>query len=334
MNLAVGLPDLHPGKASPIGAAFLTSNLVYPNLVGNDIGCGIGLYRTNLDARAKRRASWADRLRGLDDAWDGSAADYLHQRGIAPTAHDASLGTIGGGNHFAEFQTVEQILDPEVAASAGIDASRMHLCVHSGSRGFGAAILSSHLERFGAAGLEAGSLELDRYLESHNHALAWARANRDLISRRMLDAVEAEGYPLADTTHNWVERTPAGWLHRKGAAPATADLVIIPGSRGAFTYVVAPIEPREESAWSLAHGAGRKWTRTDSRGRLADRFTARQLERTELGSTVICEDRDLLYEEAPQAYKNITTVIDDLVAAGLMRVVAILRPVLTYKVRR
>jgi release factor H-coupled RctB family protein len=49
---------------------------------------------------------------------------------------------------------------------------------------------------------------------------------------------------------------------------------------------------------------------------------------------VICEDKELLYEEAPQAYKNITIVIDDLVQAGLADILAILRPLVTYKVRR
>lgn len=57
------------------------------------------------------------------------------------------------------------------------------------------------------------------------------------------------------------------------------------------------------------------------------------MRRTKLGSFVICEDRDLLYEEAPQAYKNIETVIDDMVSFGLISVVAIFEPVLTYKVR-
>jgi len=49
---------------------------------------------------------------------------------------------------------------------------------------------------------------------------------------------------------------------------------------------------------------------------------------------VICEDRELLYEEAPQAYKNITIVINDLVQAGLVDVLAVMKPLVTYKVRR
>ena len=49
---------------------------------------------------------------------------------------------------------------------------------------------------------------------------------------------------------------------------------------------------------------------------------------------MICEDRELLYEEAPQAYKNITIVIDDLVQAVLVDVLAVMKPLVTYKVRR
>ena len=66
---------------------------------------------------------------------------------------------------------------------------------------------------------------------------------------------------------------------------------------------------------------------------MRERFKPAQLTRTGLGSRVVCADRHLLYEEAPPAYKNIEVVIEDLVDAGLIRVVAKLRPILTYKTR-
>jgi release factor H-coupled RctB family protein len=50
-------------------------------------------------------------------------------------------------------------------------------------------------------------------------------------------------------------------------------------------------------------------------------------------SYLICEDRALLYEEAPQAYKDVDRVVGDLVEAGAAAVVAALRPLLTYKTR-
>lgn len=123
-----------------------------------------------------------------------------------------------------------------------------------------------------------------------------------------------------------------GWLHRKGAAPADQGPVVIPGSRGDYSYVVEPVAS-DASLWSLAHGAGRKWMRTECRERLAARHTAEQLGRTALGSRVICDDRALLFEEAPEAYKSIATVIRALEASGLVRVLARLKPVLTYKTR-
>jgi release factor H-coupled RctB family protein len=101
-----------------------------------------------------------------------------------------------------------------------------------------------------------------------------------------------------------------------------------------MSYVVAPRESGDRHAFSIAYGAGRKWSRSESRGRLERRFSAKDLIRTELGSHVICEDKELLHEEAPQAYKNISIVIDDLVQEGLVDVVATLGPVATYKVRR
>jgi len=56
--------------------------------------------------------------------------------------------------------------------------------------------------------------------------------------------------------------------------------------------------------------------------------------RTDLGGLVICERKALIYEEAPQAYKNIDIVIQDMVDADLIQVMAVLRPVLNYKTRR
>ena len=55
VRLAVGFPDLHPGKDTPVGAAFVTEGLIYPNLIGGDIGCGMALFKTDLDAEEFRK---------------------------------------------------------------------------------------------------------------------------------------------------------------------------------------------------------------------------------------------------------------------------------------
>jgi len=334
MRLAVGLPDLHPGKGSPIGAAFITDGWIYPALVGNDIGCGIGLWRTDLSAKRVRQEFWAGRLRELDGAWDGDVEAFLGARGIAASGYEGSLGTIGGGNHFAELQAIESSPKSPECERLGIAPDAVYLCVHSGSRGFGEAIFRDHFARFASDGLRSETEDAARYVAQHDHAKRWASANRELIALRIFDGLRTSGTRMIDVCHNSVEPVGKQWLHRKGAAPSTQGAVVIPGSRGAFSYVAVPREPNESSAFSLAHGAGRKWSRSDSRARLEKRFAAKDLVRTPLGSYVICEDKNLLYEEAPQAYKNITVVIDDLVRADLIDVIAVLKPLVTYKVRR
>ena len=140
---------------------------------------------------------------------------------------------------------------------------------------------------------------------------------------------------MLDVCHNSV--TPAEvegracWLHRKGAAPADRGPVVIAGSRGAFTFLVRPSGDGAANLRSLAHGAGRRWRRGEARGRLSRRYRPEQLRRTALGSHVICDDRELLYDEAPEAYKDIETVVADLEAAGLLEVIGVLRPLITYK---
>ncbi len=331
MRLAVGLPDLHPGKGSPIGAAYAAEGWVYPALVGNDIGCGIGLWRTELGAHRLKREDWASRMRNLDDGWDGDVQEFLAVHGVDPSGFEQSLGTIGSGNHFAELQTLEELVNAEAGQQLGVSSDAVYLCVHSGSRGFGEAILREHTGVAGAGGLEAGSTEAARYLTRHDHARKWAVANRALIAQRLAATLKTNVTRVLDICHNYVEPVSLAdtecWLHRKGAAPSTEGAVLIPGSRGAFTYLMRPTEPTVRSAFSLAHGAGRKWSRSDCRGRLEKRYTTKDLTRTELGSIVICEDKDLLYEEAPQAYKNISVVIEDLVNEGLAEVIGILRPV-------
>jgi release factor H-coupled RctB family protein len=73
----------------------------------------------------------------------GNAASLegLAEAGLAPMPFDASLGTIGGGNHFCELQAIEEILVPEAAADAGLDPSQICVLVHSGSPGLGFSIL-------------------------------------------------------------------------------------------------------------------------------------------------------------------------------------------------
>ena len=370
MCCGVGMPDLHPGKGQPIGAAFVTQDQIYPHLVGSDIGCGMGLWKLDVTKRQVKLDKWVKRLVDLDDPWkDGDTEQWLNDAGVK-TNDDSlkeanrKLGTIGGGNHFAEIQHVNEIFDHEVLSGLGLDQLSVVFLAHSGSRGLGQKILRTHVDNFGSQSLTneavgANGLPLNgqdamlHYLEQHDYAVQWAVANRDLIAERFCERLGVKRKALLDVSHNTVTAVVqpsiealglehAGgeryWIHRKGASPTDQGLVMIPGSRGSLSYLVKPrefdVDDLAAGGFSLAHGAGRKWKRSESRGRLEKRYTVKDLEVTDLGSRVICKKRDLLYEEAPQAYKNISTVVDDLVQAGMVDVIASFKPLITYKTRK
>ncbi|MDC8015747.1 RNA ligase RtcB family protein [Tahibacter soli] len=336
MHRVVGMPDLHPGRGYPVGAAFFSTNRLYPALVGNDIGCGMALWRTDIAAAKLNIDKLEKRLGSIDAPLDPAWNDVVAALDLPPTGHERALGTIGGGNHFAELQALDECYDDDAVARMGIDRRHLLLLVHSGSRGLGEAILRDHVARHGHAGLERGGADCAQYLDRHAQALRFARANRSLIAQRMLMRLRASGSTAIDVDHNLVAPAIvdglAGWLHRKGATPSDAGPVVIPGSRGDYSYLVEPVADAR-SLYSLAHGAGRKWMRTECKDRLSARYSVAQLARTALGSRVVCDDRALIYEEAPEAYKSIDSVVAALRAAGLVRLLARLRPVLTYKTR-
>lgn len=330
------MPDLHPGKYGPAGAAILARGL-HPELAGTDIGCGMGLYALDCRARHLKLDRLADRLRVLDEP----CADHAHAVNdaldIAPTAFDASLGSIGGGNHFCEVQAIEDILAPEQAASVGLEREGVCVLVHSGSRGLGADVLRRHWQG-GTAPLAADSEAARHYMRDHDHAVRWARRNRAIIAARAGHAAGTQVRLLSDVPHNFIERIAeagacTGYLHRKGAAAANRGLVPVPGSRGTLSYLVEPLKPDDtDSLCSLAHGAGRKFDRGAMHGRAgATKSDLVRLTRNPFGGIVVCEDRDLLVEEAPEAYKSIARVIADLEQFGLARVVATFRPLVTFK---
>ncbi len=335
---AVGMPDIHPGKGSPVGAVFMSRGKFYPHIPGNDVGCGMGFWQTTLKLNKIKADKWQKKLSNLENQWNGNIRGWLETEAIEPGIFDAAHGTLGGGNHFAEIQKVETIFDPEMFEKMNLDKKRLYLLIHSGSRSLGESLYRSHTDVRAAGFLSEESEEAKVYLERHDYALRWAASSRKLIATRFVDQIGGDCTPVLDSSHNSISgRMVDGekvWIHRKGATPSDTGPVMIPGSRGSFSYMVVATGDQEENLWSLAHGAGRKWDRGSCKGRLKGKWNASALTKTELGSLVICEDKELLFQEAPQAYKNIDSVIRDMTDAGLIKVVAAFRPVLTYKTRK
>jgi tRNA-splicing ligase RtcB len=277
--------------------------------------------------------------RSGDAAWLPS--DLLE----APWRRDPVLGTIGGGNHFVELLEVADVLDTRTAYRWGVRPGQLAFMIHSGSRTVGKAIGDAWRRRTRAEwpegvaqpevlSLDAASEACSAYLEAENTAANFGWLNRfvlaEVMRRRLRTVFGDVAAPLVfDLPHNITERRGAGFVTRKGACPAHPDQpVIIPGSMGASSFLMAGCGSGRflESA---SHGAGRAVTRFEL-GRRGSRFR----DATSLGLdgvTCITLKAERRIEEAPAAYKPIGPVIEARVAAGVVRPVARMEPLVTFK---
>lgn len=328
MSVVAGFPDLHPGRYGPVGAAFLADR-IWPQLVGPDIGCGMALFRLDLSRRRLKLDKAARRLAVLEDGADPELAlAALEAAGLTGLIGPEALGTIGGGNHFCEVQVVDTVFDP---ACTELRKDDLCLLVHSGSRGRGAGIFHG-LDDSWKQGYAAGSDAAKRYLALHDAATRWARVNRALIATAASGALGAEVQLICDTVHNHVVPQSDAWLHRKGAACPDGGLVPLAGSREAPSYLLRVLDLVPEALGSVSHGAGRRYDRSSMHGRLRKtRSEMASLTHTRFGGRVICGDRDLLLEEAGQAYKDPEQVLHDLSGFGLADAVVRLLPLITFK---
>lgn len=209
------MPDTHTGMGMPIGGVIASEEVVIPNAVGTDIGCGMGFVGTNIrlaevrdittpngsliegivgdilrnipvgfNHHKKRQASMC-----LDNAMR-ELERYEDNAELLPEIEDGyfQIGTLGGGNHFIELQED--------------DEGYIGIMLHSGSRHFGNEICryfngkakalnekwhSSVPAEYRLAFLPMDTKEGRQYLNWMNLALDFAYENRS----QMLAAVKA-----------------------------------------------------------------------------------------------------------------------------------------------
>jgi Uncharacterized conserved protein len=304
----VGLPDLHDGKV-PVGTTIKVKDKVYPYLIGNDIGCGMSLFHTHVKLKKLNMKNLIKRLENTKIQGKFS---------------------IGGGNHFAELQQIEKIYHQEDANQLYLDKKFLYVLVHSGSRNIGERIYRQYASK---NVLEKDTQEMKDYLNKHQKAIEFAIENRVQIADLLMEKTKLKynNDMIIDCIHNYIEIDNHDYYHHKGSVSSWNQFVIIAGSRGTYSYIVKCI-PKEETLYSLSHGAGRKWPRYLCKGRLVGKYShIDDLKATTMNGKVITNQKELLYEEASEAYKNIDDVIHILLEYGCIELVARLKPMVTYK---
>lgn len=213
------MPDTHSGYGMPIGGVLASSEVIIPNAVGVDIGCGMGLVHTNVPARLLRDVKTSqgtlaqvlvgqimrDVPQGFEHHREPQRSEFLDRfpvqrlfhygRDRLPTIDEAyvQLGTLGGGNHFIELQEDDQ--------------GYLGIMVHTGSRNLGFKVanyfnqVAKDLNRtmgseippeFDLAYLPLETKEAAGYVEWMNFSLEFARHNREQIMRKV-KAIVYEG---------------------------------------------------------------------------------------------------------------------------------------------
>ncbi|MBM4169286.1 MAG: RtcB family protein [Ignavibacteria bacterium] len=277
------------------------------------------------------------------------------------------LGTLGSGNHFAEIQYVAEVFDAETAKAFGLWMDQIVVLIHTGSRGLGHQVCTDYLDimqlgmkKYGIqivdrqlACVPVSSQEGQDYLAAMGAAANFAFANRQMISHWVREAfhrVMGEGRlnVVYDVAHNIAKieehKIDGGrrnvLVHRKGATRAfprhrpdipkdyfeVGQPVLIPGSMGTCSYVLVGTEQAmEETFGSTCHGAGRAKSRHAAKKEItADRLIS---DLKAKGIHVRGASKSGLTEENPNAYKDVSLVVDVVHNAGISRKVAKLVPI-------
>ncbi len=276
------------------------------------------------------------------------------------------VGTLGSGNHYLEVQYVAEIYDREVAQAFGLFENQVVVTIHCGSRALGHQIATDYLPVLAKAARKYGipikekelvcapidSEEGKAYFKAMCCGINCALANRQVITH-LVRLVFNRVFPklhlklLYDVSHNTckveyhnIEGTKKKlYVHRKGATrawgPGRPELpetyrkvgqpVIIGGSMGTASYILVGTKEGEEKAFgSACHGAGRTMSRNQAiRSFRAEEIIERLRKR---GIIVLGKSKKGLAEEAPEAYKDVSLVIDATCKAGLTKKVAKLLP--------
>ena len=290
--------------------------------------------------------------------------DKAFKRGMA------QLGTLGAGNHFIELQEVVEIFDINKAKIFGISPGQLIVMIHTGSRGFGHQICDDFLHEMQKIAVKSIKSLPDRqlvnvpirsdigrrYFAAMACAANYAWANRQIISHFIAEVLmqtlsissrELSWKLLYDVCHNIakIENHNGNELivHRKGATralpPFHTDLpsnyksvgqpVIIPGDMGTSSYLLAGYEKSEETFHSSCHGAGRVMSRSLAIKLGKSRSILNELKHK--GISIRCANSKTLLEEMPDAYKNVSNVVDVIDKVGIAVKVAKFKPLVVIK---
>lgn len=328
------MPDTHQGFGMPIGGVLATTDVIIPNAVGVDIGCGMCSIETNIDKwhkddliailkklRFAIPVGFGRHLKPVDQSKlpEKNTENPHYEKFFEQSLFQ--IGTLGGGNHFVELQK----------------NSKGNLCImiHSGSRNLGKQVADFYNRKakelnekyfsgipsnWDLAFLPLKSDEGKAYIKEMEYCVDFALANRREMMRSCETAIyevfkprqKVEFSHFINIAHNYARMENHFGknviIHRKGATSAKENEIgLIPGSQGTKSYIVKG-KGNRESFESCSHGAGRKMGRKVAQNTLDIGQEKAKLEK--LGVIHAIRNVDDL-DEAPGSYKDIDVVMKE-----------------------
>jgi tRNA-splicing ligase RtcB len=200
------------------------------------------------------------------------------------------------------------------------------------------------------------SSEAENYFKSMACGANYAWANRQMIVHWVRESFEKvfnkkpenlDMHIVYDVCHNIAKleehefdgKRRKLYVHRKGATrafpkehpdipkkyKAVGQPVLIPGDMGTASYVLVGTETgMKETFGSTCHGAGRVMSRHEALRRWRTEDIKREMDKKHI--YVHSASKNVLVEEAPDAYKNVDDVVNITDGAGISLKVAKLKP--------
>jgi tRNA-splicing ligase RtcB (3'-phosphate/5'-hydroxy nucleic acid ligase) len=340
------LPDAHLGYTMPIGMVCATRNVISPQFVGFDIGCGAcalqlpykryeiekyskeifdSIYRsipTGLGGKNTHRRS-----KPIED-WD---YDHLPRSemldGVMKNGGLADLASLGSGNHMAEIGYDED--------------NNVWVSIHSGSRSVGH-ICATHWMKLasetdkakdGLFGFDTASEDGILYGMDLEFCLQFALENRKRMMQRIIKEIkhylkgdkQVDWTKLINRNHNHAEYKIKEdyFIHRKGVTHSEKDMdgIILGNMRDGIAIVKGKGNP--DSLNSSSHGAGRVLSRTKAKELLSMDAFENQMK----GITAKVEKGTI--DESPSSYKDFHKVLKE--QEDLINIIHIIKPIINIK---
>lgn len=365
--------DCHDGKGAVIGTTMTIKDTVIPNVVGVDIGCGMHTAKLKetriefpkLDSVIKKNIPSGGNIRTSAHKYASKLRlDELRCLGktnchVSIPVAEASIGTLGGGNHFIE---VDKDKD-----------GNKYLVVHTGSRRLGKDIAEYYqdiayqeltntgekakrllkekqealIKEYKATGRQKelqealsklriqkkhtdipyelayikGSL-FDDYIHDMEIAQEYAYWNRKAIIDTIVNEMKWHIVDEFETIHNYIDTK--NMILRKGSISAQlGEKVLIPINMRDGS-IIAIGKGNEDYNYSAPHGAGRLISRSVAK----ESIGMKEFKESMKGIYTTCVNRSTI-DESPMAYKDINSIIENI--HDTVDIVDIIKPVYNFK---